>query len=132
MGEEQGVDLKAEEAEMMQRLQEEIQNLTVSDHLFYMVESLSALAISRMGLMAETAERRDLGQARLAIDAFKALLEVMERARPSEAIAVQRSALSQLQLAYVAALDAGATAEAKAEATAEAADDRPDGAARLP
>lgn len=124
MGEEEGVDLKAEEAEMMQRLQEEIQNLTVSDHLFYMVESLSALAISRMGLTAETAERRDLDQARLAIDAFKALLEVMERTRPSEAIAVQRSALSQLQLAYVAALDAGATTAA--------ADDRPDGAARLP
>jgi hypothetical protein len=122
MGEEEGVDLKAEEAEMMQRLQEEIQNLTVSDHLFYMVESLSALAISRMGLTAETAERRDLDQARLAIDAFKALLEVMERTRPSEAIAVQRSSLSQLQLAYVAALDAGATTAA--------ADDRPDGAAR--
>ena len=128
MGEEERGDLKAEEAEMMQRLQEEIQNLTVSDHLFYMVESLSALAISRMGLTAETAERRDLDQARLAIDAFKALLEVMERARPSEAIAVQRSALSQLQLAYVAALDAGATAGA----TTAAADDRPDGAARLP
>jgi len=124
MGEEQGVDLKAEEAEMMQRLQEEIQNLTVSDHLFYMVESLSALAVSRMGLTAETAERRDLDQARLAIDAFKALLEVMERTRPSEAITAHRSALSQLQLAYVAALDAGATTAA--------ADDRPDGAARLP
>ena len=113
---------------MMRRLQEEIQNLSVSDHLLYMVQSLSALAVDRLGLTAETVERRDLDQARLAIDAFKALLEVMERVRPAEEIALHRSTLSQLQLTYVAALDAGATVEAPAEAT----DDRPDGVVGSP
>lgn len=128
MGDEETGSLKAEEVEMMQRLQEEIQNLTVSDHLLYMVQSLSALAIGRLGLTAETVERRDLGQARLAIDAFKALLEVVERVRPAEEITVHRSTLSQLQLTYVAALDA----EVTAEATAEATDDRPDGVVGSP
>lgn len=87
-----------------QRLQEEIRNLAVADHVTYMMHSLSSLAVERMGLTGESLSRKDLGQARLAIDAFKALLEVMERSRPED-VAGQRGALSQLQLAYVAALE---------------------------
>lgn len=103
---EQETDLTAEDAEMMARLQEEIRNLPVSDHLVYMMQSLSGLAVGRMGLTADSAARRDMDQARLAIDAFRALLEVLERSLPPGEMAPHRGMLSQLQLAYVGALDA--------------------------
>ena len=96
---------RAEEAELMARLQEEIRNLPVSDHLVYMMQSLSGLAIGRMGLTAETASRRDLDQARLAIDGFKALLELLEKSEPAGEMAAHRGMLSQLQLAYAGAAE---------------------------
>lgn len=115
---------QAEEAEMMEHLQEEIRNLPVSDHLLYMMQSLSGLAIARMGLTDDTASRRDMPQARLAVDAFKALLDLLERAKPSGEMAAHRGMLSQLQLAYVGALDGGSTAveEPQKQAEQEAAD----------
>ena len=95
-----------ENAEMMERLQEEIRNLSVGDHLVFMMQSLSSLAVARMGLAPDTAAGRDMEQARLAIDAFKALLELLEKAKPVGEVAVHRGMLSQLQLEYVGALGA--------------------------
>jgi hypothetical protein len=116
--EEERVDRNSEEAEMMARLQEEISNLPVGEHLVYMMHSLSALAVGRLGLAADTAARRDLGEARLAIDAFKTLLGVLEQVRPAGELAVHRGMLSQLQLGYAGATERGSAAE-KPEATAE-------------
>jgi hypothetical protein len=105
-------DVELDEQEAMRRLQEEIGRLSVADHLLLMMQSLSSLAIDRLGLASESAERKDLDQARLAIDAFRALLGVLEGKRPAEEIGAHRSALSQLQMAYLGALgstDAGAS-----------------------
>jgi len=99
-----------DEAEMMARMRQEIANLPVAEHLAYMLHSLSALAVGRLGVTAEAAERRDLGQARLAIDAFKALLSVLEPVRPAGEIAAHRGMLSQLQLAYAGAMGQGGAA----------------------
>lgn len=99
----ESADMQAEEAEM-QRLQQEIRNMPVADHVLYMMHSLSGLAAGRLGLGGEAQPRKDLNQARLAIDAFRALLEVIEHAVPAGA-AAHRGMLAQLQLAYVAALD---------------------------
>jgi hypothetical protein len=104
VAEERNNEPQHDEAAMVERLHKELQSLSVSDHLLYMMQSLSALALARMGLTAETVEGRDLEQARLAIDAFRALVEVVERARPAQEKAVHRGMLSQLQLAYVGAL----------------------------
>jgi hypothetical protein len=98
------------EQEAMRRLQEEIGRLSVADHLVLMMHSLSSLAIDRLGLGQESADRKDLDQARLAIDGFRALLGVLEGKRPAEEITAHRAALSQLQLAYVGMLDEGASA----------------------
>ncbi|MBN1321392.1 MAG: hypothetical protein JXA87_11195 [Thermoleophilia bacterium] len=98
---------RAEEAVMMERLQEEIRNLPVGDHLLFMMQSLSGLAVARMDLSTDNTARRDMDQARLAIDAFKALLELLEKAKPAGEMATHRGMLSQLQLAYVGALDEG-------------------------
>lgn len=94
-----------EDTEMMERLQEEIRNLSVGDHLVFMMQSLSSLSVARMGLAPDTAAGRDMEQARLAIDAFKALLELLEKAKPVGEVAIHRDMLSQLQLAYVGSLD---------------------------
>ena len=124
---------ETEEAEMMERLQEEIRNLPVSEHVLYMMHSLSSLAATRMGLAPDAEGGRDLEQARLAIDAFKALLETVERVRPKEETGAQRGLLSQLQLAYVAALGTAAPPSPAAgdappsEAAAPAGDDSPSG-----
>jgi hypothetical protein len=72
-----------------------------------MMHSLSSLAIDRLGLTPESAARKDLEQARLATDAFKALLGVLEGKRPAEEITAHRAVLSQLQMAYVGALEGG-------------------------
>jgi len=120
---------QVEDAEMMERLQEEIRNLPVSDHLVFMMQSLSGLAVARMGLAADTAGRRDMEQARLAVDAFKALLELLEKARPAGEMAAHRGMLSQLQLAYVAALDAGGKDRDAAADDGDAAADDGDAAA---
>jgi len=92
---------KDDEAEALARLQEQIRRMSVSDHLMYMLESLSALATRKLGLAPDAAAERDLDQARMAIDAFKALLLVMESSRPQPEVGLHRQVLSQLQLAYV-------------------------------
>jgi hypothetical protein len=97
-------EIEADEREAMQRLQEEIGHLSVADHVVLMMHSLSSLAIDRLGLTADSVERKDLEQARLAIDAFGALLGTLEGKRPAEEVRAHRSVLSQLQMAYVGAL----------------------------
>jgi len=97
-----------EEREALRRFEEEIARLTVTDHVTLMMQSLPSLAAERLGMSPETAARKDLEQARLAIDAFKALLGVLEGRRPVEEMTAHRAVLSQLQVAYVAALDAPA------------------------
>ncbi len=94
----------AEELEAMQRLQDEIGRLSVADHVLLMMHSLSSLAVDRMGLAPDAADHKDLAQARLAIDAFKALLAVLEGKRPADEISTHRSVLSQLQITYVSVL----------------------------
>jgi hypothetical protein len=78
----------------------------VAEHLIYMMDSLSTLAVGRMGLAPDAKSGQDLEQARLAIDAFRALLEIVEKARPGQ-VAALRGMLSQLQLAYASASPEG-------------------------
>ena len=115
----EGDEVEADEQEAMRRLREEIGRLSVADHVQLMMHSLSSLAIERMGITPGPAGYQDLEQARLAIDAFKALLGVLEGGRPTEGIAAHRLVLSQLQMAYVGALGP-APADEEASATEEA------------
>jgi hypothetical protein len=112
---------RLDDVEAMARLQEEINNLPVSEHLVFMLQSLSSLAIDRLGFTPEAAARRDPEQARLAIDAFKALLTVLEQVRSATEISSHRSVLSQMQMAYVAALGAGGASAAAAPTPSEPA-----------
>jgi hypothetical protein len=58
--EQEQVEPEADDAEMIQQLREELKSLTVSDHLLFMMHSLSALAVDRMGLTEEAGGHRDL------------------------------------------------------------------------
>jgi hypothetical protein len=100
-----------DEREAMRRLEEEIGRLSVADHVLLMMHSLSSLAVDRLGLAPDTAARKDLEQARLAIDAFRALLGVLEGKRPADEITGHRAVLSQMQMAYVAALGPAAAGD---------------------
>jgi hypothetical protein len=104
MEEEMTRDLKPEEVEMLARFQEELRRLTVGEHLVTMLQSLATLAVHKMGMTPETIAERDLEQAKLAIEAFRVLLPVVESSRPVAEMKAHRSVLAELQMGYVGAL----------------------------
>ena len=140
MAEEEHPTTPEEEAEFLERLEEQIRRMKVSDHLAYIMDSLAALAGRKLGLTPETVEERDLDQARLAIEAFRALLQVVEPERPMQEVNAHRATLSQLQVAYVKATElpaAGAPApepeeEEETSAECDTADEGPGEEAVLP
>jgi hypothetical protein len=94
------------EEELRARLEEELKRITVRDVLLQTVVSLVNLAGQRLGLVEGSREMRDLDQVRMAIDAVRALLPLLEEENP-EQVGPIRDALSQLQMAY--AREAGAS-----------------------
>jgi hypothetical protein len=87
------------EEELRAHLEEELRRITVRDVLLQTVVSLVNLGGQRLGLAPGTEELRDLDQARLAIEAVRALLPLVEE-QDAEQVRPIRDALSQLQLAY--------------------------------
>jgi hypothetical protein len=95
------------EEELRARLEEELRRITVRDVLLQTVVSLINLAGQRLGLGEGGEEVRDLDQVRMAIEAVRALLPLLEQENPEQMKPV-RDALSQLQMVY--AREAGAAA----------------------
>jgi hypothetical protein len=86
-------------ADEEQRLVEELQ---VSDLLLQTLYSVSSLGYHRLGT-----ETRDLAQARLAIEALRAIVPVLEGSVPEEALRDFNQVLANLQLAYASAAAEG-------------------------
>jgi hypothetical protein len=86
------------EAELAAQLEEELRKLKVSDILVQTVFTLSSLGFQKLGQ-----EGRDLEQARLAIEALKALVPVLEGVVPAEVIRDFNQMVANLQLAYAKA-----------------------------
>ncbi len=113
------------EEELRAAYEAELSRLTTTDLIAQAVVSLLNLGARRMapapGDAADPAgaghPQRDLAQARDAIDAVRALLEILERSVPQE-VKPLRDALSQLQMAYAREVAPGARAAAAAEAEA--------------
>ena len=110
-------------ADMVAALEDEMRAISVSDYLAYLMQSISVMGLRRLGLSAEAAGDRDLEQSRLAIEAFRALLGVIEGTRAPEEVALHRAMLSQLQLAYVAALDVRSEPELEDDEEPESGED---------
>lgn len=94
-------DSKKEE-EMLKQLQEEIDKLTTKDIITQMMMSLSSLAYKKMGIPVGVNDKyKDREQAKMAVDAFDALLQVLkDEMNASEAENLQ-SSLANLQLNFV-------------------------------
>jgi hypothetical protein len=97
-----GEDAQKKEEEMLKQLQEEIDRLTTKDIITQMMMSLSSLAYKKMGIPAEANNKyKDKEQAKMAVDSFNALLNVLkDELSASEAENLQ-SSLANLQLNFV-------------------------------
>jgi hypothetical protein len=88
------------EEELQAAYEAEIKRLRVEQVLLEQVVSLVNLGMRRTGLTPGTEDEQDVGQVRLAIEAVRALLPLLENAGAPQVGAI-RDALSQLQLAFV-------------------------------
>jgi hypothetical protein len=88
------------EDELRATYEAELKKIRIEQILLEQVVSLVNLGMRRTGLSPGTEDERDVGQVRLAIEAVRALLPLVDQVAPPQAAAI-RDALSQLQLAYV-------------------------------
>lgn len=87
------------EQELAERLAEELERLKVSDVLLQTYYTISSLGYRRL-----STEGRDLDQARLAIDALRALGPVLEGHVPAELSRDFGQVTANMQLAYAKAV----------------------------
>jgi hypothetical protein len=106
-------------------IREALKKLRVEDVLLQTAATLIDLAARRMGLVEEDGPKQ-LDQAKLAIDAIRALAPLMTE----EQQAAIREPLSQLQMAYAREAQGGEPPEPKGEAPPPKAEPEPDDAER--
>lgn len=94
------------EEEMRAALEEELRRVRVEQVVTEATVSILNVAVLRAGLVPGSEGERDLGQTRLGIEAVRALLPLVEQVLGSEQARPIRDALSQLQMAYVQAVNA--------------------------
>jgi hypothetical protein len=111
------------EEELRAAYEAEIKKIRVEQVLLEQVVTLVNLGMRRTGIAPGTESERDPGQVRVAIEAIRALIPLVEQVASAQAGPI-RDALSQLQLAYVRiggqapdAAGAGATAGGATAAT---------------
>jgi hypothetical protein len=108
--------------EELRALEAEMEKLTVDDVLLQTLVTLINLGARKAGLAAppdQEAPQRDLEQTRLAIDAARALVPLLEP-RHGQELGPVRDALSRLQMAFVQL--SGGAARAGAEEPARGAE----------
>jgi hypothetical protein len=88
--------------ELMKQLEAELKTLKVSDLLVQTLYTVSSLGYRRL---AE--QDRDLDQARLAIEALRALVPVLDGSASDELVRDFKQVTANLQLAYVDAAKEG-------------------------
>src|SRR5437763_16167143 len=88
------------EEELRAAYEAEIKKIRVDQVLLEQVVSLVNLGMRRTGLAPGTEDERDVDQVRLAIEAVRALLPLIEQTAAPQ-VGPIRDALSQLQLAFV-------------------------------
>ena len=85
-------ELSPEQEQMLRQMEEEMRRVRVQDLLAQSVVSILNLSYRRIAMEDE----RDLEQAKLGIDAIRALVDMLEPDAQHEV----RNALSQIQMAY--------------------------------
>lgn len=93
---------KIDKNELLKRLQEEMDKLTVPELMGQMAANLATVGFRHLGLPSEeNAQYKDLNQSRLAIDGLDAFIKLLEKEISEEEVQVLKTALSNLQLLYV-------------------------------
>jgi len=87
--------------ELAEQLREELKRVKVIDLLVQTLYTVSSLGYHKLG-----AEGRDLPQARLAIEALRALLPVVRDEAPAEVVRDFEQVVANMQLAYADAVKA--------------------------
>ena len=88
------------EDELRAAYEAEIKKIRIEQILLEQVVSIINLGMRRTGLAPGTEDERDVDQVRVAIEAVRALLPLIEQSAPAQAGQI-RDALSQLQMAFV-------------------------------
>ena len=113
------------EEEMRAALEEELKRVRVEQVVTEATVSILNIAVLRAGLVPGSEGERDLGQTRMGIEAVRALLPLVEEALGGEQARPIRDALSQLQMAYAQAVQAGGAGAPDAATTPEASREHP-------
>jgi hypothetical protein len=108
-----GAGAPVDEEEFRARLEEELKRITVRDVLLQTIVTLVNVGGQRLGLVEGTQDARDPEQTRVAIEAVRSLLPLLETdPRSAEQVRPIRDALAQLQMAYAREAEAGTGAPA--------------------
>ncbi|MCL4473978.1 MAG: DUF1844 domain-containing protein [Actinobacteria bacterium] len=91
------------EEELRAEFEKQFRMQKVDDVLVQFMISLTNLAYMKMGLTEDTADVKDLAQASLAIDGYKALLEAVGKRLPDQDAQALTGALSSMQMTFVKA-----------------------------
>lgn len=102
------------EDELRTAYEAEIKKIRIEQILLEQVVSIINLGMRRTGLAPGTEDERDIDQVRVAIEAVRALLPLIEQSAPAQAGQI-RDALSQLQMAFVRLGGAPGTPEPPAQ-----------------
>ncbi len=113
------------EEEMRAALEEELKRVRVEQVVTEATVSILNVAVLRAGLVPGSEAEQDLGQTRVGIEAVRALLPLVEQALGAEQARPIRDALSQLQMAYVRAVEEPGAAGPDAPPAQEAGREQP-------
>lgn len=106
-----------------EELAEQLRRLKASDVVLSLIPTLAQVAWAKLD-----AQSRDLTEARVAIDAIRALVPVLEGVAPTEVSRDLLQLVTNLQLAYASAADEARAATAPPEPdTPEASEPEPSG-----
>jgi hypothetical protein len=111
---------KPSDEELMRQVEEELRKLKVSDLLVQTLYTISSLGYRKL-----SEEDRDLDQAKLAIEALRALVPVLEGTIGDDVIRDFRQVTANLQLAYADAATGGPRSGLSEERTGEGGSGEP-------
>ena len=100
----EGQDRVVPDDERARQILEQLKGVHAFDLAYETMLGLVNFGSQKMGLLDETREVRDLGDARLSIELVRAILEVIEREQGPDRTRGLHDALAQMQLAYAHAV----------------------------
>jgi hypothetical protein len=104
--EEQNPPPPSNDEELLRQVEEQLRELKVSDVLLQTVYTISSLGWHKL-----SSTERDLDQAKLSIEALRALLPVLAEAMPAEVKRDLEQMVANMQLAYASAVGEAAAPE---------------------